>query len=97
MKKRVGVLAMMLAGAFALLQPAAAQAQEREGYRYYERHDDQRFREWHQRDRERAWREAHERAEWREHVRWENHYGRGAAFYHNSPEYPYVARPYCQR
>ncbi len=69
MFKRIGALAMILAGGLAVLTPAVAQARDRDDYRY-ERHDRREWRDDRYRDRDRDWR-AHE---WREHERAERRY-----------------------
>ena len=62
MFRRIGALAMMLAGGFAVLTPAVAQARDRDDYRY-ERHDRREWRDDRYRDyRAREWR-ANERFE----------------------------------
>ena len=71
MFKRIGALAMMMAGGMAVLTPAVAQAQDRGDYRRYERHDDRR--EWREpQHRANEWREH----EWREHERFDRRWDR---------------------
>jgi len=100
MLKRVGVLALMLAGSVAFLQPTAAFAQDRYdrgGYSYRgERRDgfrrDRDDRDWNRwSDRNRRSREH----EWREHERWENRYDR-AYYYAPPPNYYYAPPPNCR-
>jgi hypothetical protein len=64
MFKRIGALAMILAGGMAVLTPAVAQARDRDDHGRYERHVDRR-----------DWRE-HDRREWREHDRFDRRYYR---------------------
>ena len=101
MKKRVGVLAMILAGGLAVFQPAVAQAQDRDDYRHYDRRDDRRSRDWDRHEyRERAWRDRDERRDWREHERYENRYYRpGSSYYYYGAAPNYYAYPYglCSR
>jgi len=82
MFRRIGALAMILAGGFAVLTPAVAQARDRDDYRY-ERHD---RREWRD-DRHNDWRQDNWRArEWREHERFERRYSydrSGRPFYYD--------------
>jgi hypothetical protein len=70
MFKRVGVLAMILAGSLAVLQPSVAQARERDDYRYHDRHEDRR--DWNRREfRDRQDDRNYRAHEWRERERWE--------------------------
>jgi Ni/Co efflux regulator RcnB len=92
MIKRVGLLAMILAGALAVSQPAAAQGRDWDnGYRHFDRHEDRR--DWDRQDRrEHEWRE-HQREEWREHERWERRGFRPGYEY----RYQYYGQPYYNR
>jgi len=91
MFKRVGVLAMILAGSLAVLQPSVAQARDRDDYRHSDRREYRR--DWDRRDyRERRDYRDHE---WRERERWERR------DYRNNYYSPYVynpyVNPYCPR
>lgn len=101
MRKRTGVLALILAGAATLL-PSAASAQERYyGSGYYQQHAN---RDWHDRgDRDHRdrddwrtdrrwsnheWREQERREhEWRKRQRWENQYAPGYSYYDSNGYY----------
>ncbi len=99
MLKRVGVLALMLAGSVAVLQPTAAFAQDRydRGAYHYSGERQQNFRQdrdnrdWNRRgDRDSRWRQN----EWRENQRWNNRYSRP---YYSAPvpNYYYAPAPNC--
>jgi hypothetical protein len=87
MFKRVGVLAMILAGSLAVLQPSVAQARERDDYRYNDRHEDRR--DWNRREfRDRREDRNYRAHEWRERERWQRR------DYRNNYYSPYVYAPY---
>lgn len=80
MFKRIGALAMILAGGMAVFTPAVAQARDRYDDRRYERRDDRR-----------EWREH----EWRERERWE-HRGYRPDYYNYGYRYDRFGRPICR-
>jgi hypothetical protein len=100
MTKRIGVLSLILAAGMAVLQPAAALAQDRNyrdrGYREQPRHEE-RFRQQERRDfrgpevRGREWREPYVERSYRE---------RGYGYVYSAPRYDgyyyQPVRPYCR-
>ena len=104
MKKRVGILAMILAAGMAVLQPTAAFAQDRDGYRGWgDRHEDRHYRDRDRRE-DRAWRQHEFRErEWRDQDRRyyryydrgyyrSGYYAPGLSFYYGSTPAPYCPR-----
>jgi hypothetical protein len=98
MTKRVGILAMILAGGLAVLQPSVAQARDWDDFHRYDRHEDRR--DWNRRERDRR---EDRREEWRDHERWERRdfrggYGYGYRYY-GQPNYYNNGYPnqYCPR
>jgi hypothetical protein len=89
MMKRVGVLAMILAGGLALFAPSAAQANERNDFRRYDRHEDRR--DWYRHERREVRREN-----WRERERFERRDYRNP-YYAQPYYYNGYMTPYCPR